>query len=56
MACRYLLDSNLTVQQIAHKCGYTDADYFRRIFRRHMQVSPNRYRAELSHMHVNTHV
>ncbi len=54
-ACKYLIDSNLTVQQIAQKCGYSDADYFRRIFRRYMQISPNNYRTEYSHVHVNTH-
>ncbi|MBK8136232.1 MAG: helix-turn-helix transcriptional regulator [Chloroflexi bacterium] len=54
VACKYLLDSKTTIQQIAQKCGYTDPDYFRRIFRRYMQVSPNDYRAEFSHLHVNT--
>jgi AraC-like DNA-binding protein len=55
VACQYLLDSNLTVEQIAHKCGFSDPDYFRRIFRRHMQISPGDYRNEYSHLHVNTH-
>lgn len=54
-ACEYLLDSNLTIEQIAQKCGYSDPDYFRRIFRRHMQISPGDYRTEFSHLHVNTH-
>jgi AraC-like DNA-binding protein len=55
MACKYLLDSSLTIEQIAQKCGFSDPDYFRRVFRRHMQVSPGTYRDEYSHMHVNTH-
>jgi AraC-like DNA-binding protein len=55
MACEYLLDSNLTIEQIAQKCGFMDTNYFRRIFRRYMQISPGNYREEYSHMHINTH-
>jgi len=55
MACHFLMDSNLTIEQIADKCGFSDPDYFRRIFRRYMQISPGNYREEYSHMHVNTH-
>jgi AraC-like DNA-binding protein len=55
MACDYLLDSNMTIEHIAQKCGFSDPDYFRRVFRRHMHISPGDYRNEYSHMHVNTH-
>ncbi|KAB2905404.1 MAG: AraC family transcriptional regulator [Anaerolineae bacterium] len=55
IACQYLLDSKLTISQIAQKCGYPDPDYFRRIFRHHMQISPGDYRNEFSRVHVNTH-
>lgn len=54
MACDYLLDSNLSIEQIAQKCGFTDPGYFRRIFQRYQRVSPNAYRKEYSHLHVNT--
>lgn len=54
IACQYLLDSNLTIEQIARKCGFNDPDYFRRIFRQYMQVSPGTYRDEYSRVHVNT--
>jgi AraC-like DNA-binding protein len=54
-ACHYLMDSDLTIEQIAQQCGYADPDYFRRVFRRHMHVSPNEYRKECSHIHINTH-
>jgi AraC-like DNA-binding protein len=54
-ACQYLLDTNLTIEQIAQKCGFTDPDYFRRVFRRYMQISPGDYRNEYSRLHVNTH-
>jgi AraC-like DNA-binding protein len=55
VACDYLLDTNLTIEQISQKAGFTDPDYFRRIFRREMGVSPGDYRNEYSHLHVNTH-
>lgn len=54
-ACQYLLDSNLTLEQISQKCGFSDPDYFRRVFRRYMQISPGHYRDEYSRVHVNTH-
>lgn len=55
MACEYLLDSQLTIEQIAQKCGFADPDYFRRMFQRHMQISPGNYRNKYSRVHVNTH-
>jgi YesN/AraC family two-component response regulator len=54
-ACQYLLDSQMTIEQIAGKCGFADPDYFRRIFRRYMQISPGDYRKEYSRVHINTH-
>ncbi len=54
-ACKHLLNSNLTISQIATICGFKDADYFRRIFKRTMKISPGEYREEYSRMHVMTH-
>ena len=54
-ACRFLLDTSLTIDQIALKCGFADPDYFRRVFRRYMQISPGTYRKEYSRVHINTH-
>ncbi len=54
-ACDYLLDSNLTISYIAHRCGFSDTDYFRRIFKRVTQITPSEYRDENSRLHVNTH-
>jgi AraC-like DNA-binding protein len=53
--CKYLLDTSMTIEQIACKCGFTDPDYFRRVFKRYMQISPGEYRDEYAHVHVNTH-
>jgi AraC-like DNA-binding protein len=55
MACRHLLDSALTVEQIAQMCGFSNPDYFRRIFRRLMNISPTQYRDLFTRAHVNTH-
>ncbi len=55
VACQYLLDTRVTIEQISNKCGFNDPDYFRRIFRRYMQISPGAYRKEYSRIHVNTH-
>lgn len=54
-ACKRLLNSNLTISQIAAICGFQDVDYFRRIFKRYMKISPGDYREEYSRMHVMTH-
>lgn len=55
MACEFLLNTQWTIEQIASKCGFTDPDYFRRIFRRRMKIPPSEYRSEYAHVHVNTH-
>lgn len=54
MACRYLLDTNMTIEEIARNCGFTDPNYFRRIFRQQMQISPSAYRKLYARVHVNT--
>jgi AraC-like DNA-binding protein len=55
MACRYLLDTPQTIEQIAQACGFSNPDYFRRIFRRLMNISPTQYRDLFTRAHVNTH-
>ncbi len=54
-ASDYLLNSNLNISEIALNCGFNDADYFRRIFKRYMKITPGNYRAENSPLHVTTH-
>jgi len=54
-ACSLLLDTDMTIEQIARACGFSDADYFRRIFRRYQQSSPSTYRQLFTRVHVNTH-
>lgn len=54
VACRNLLDSDMTIEETAKACGYTDANYFRRVFRRYMHKTPRAYRKLYARMHVNT--
>ena len=43
-ARRLLLDPDLPVSEVAVACGYDDALYFSRVFRRVCGVSPTEYR------------
>jgi len=46
---RYLLDdSDLSIKQIAHACGFADPNYFSRIFRQRHGQSPGAYRQRSS--------
>lgn len=54
VARRLLLDSDAPIQQIAQACGFSDSDYFRRIFRRYSEASPRAYRKQVARVHVNT--
>jgi AraC-like DNA-binding protein len=44
MACRYLLDTDRTVQEIAELVGYEYHSHFTTAFRRKFGVSPVEYR------------
>jgi len=39
-----LRTSDLNVDEVARRCGFSQAGYFRRIFRRHHGMSPSRFR------------
>jgi transcriptional regulator GlxA family with amidase domain len=43
-ACNLLHHSDLTIEQIASDCGFSDRYYFTRIFSQTMSVSPGVYR------------
>ena len=43
-AKQLLLESNLTVTQIAEKCGYADVYYFSNAFRQHTGINPTAFR------------
>ncbi len=39
--------TSLSMQQIAEQCGFSDANYFTRTFRKHHEMSPSKYRKSL---------
>ncbi len=43
-AKRYLAESDMTVAEIAERCGYPDSMYFSRIFKKHSGLPPTEYR------------
>jgi AraC-like DNA-binding protein len=43
-ACTLLKESNLPVSSIAMRCGFNDSNYFSRIFKKHMGITPTQYR------------
>lgn len=44
-AARMLLETDKTVSEVAHKCGFYDHAHFSRSFRKIMQLSPSQYRS-----------
>ncbi|MCA9887050.1 MAG: helix-turn-helix transcriptional regulator [Anaerolineae bacterium] len=53
-ACRLLMDSDMTIEEVARDCGFSDADYFRRVFRRYKHITPIAFRKINSRIYVNT--
>lgn len=43
-ASNLLLTTNLSIERISEKTGFSDANYFARQFRNHMQMSPRQYK------------
>lgn len=43
-ATRLLLDARLPMKQVAAACGFSNANHFGKVFRRHQQMSPADYR------------
>ncbi len=44
-ACRLLVYTRMSVQQIAYHLGYDDPAYFSRSFHRNLHLAPSAYRA-----------
>ena len=43
-ACRMLLETDMSITDIAFECGFNDSNYFGDAFRHVKGVSPNKYR------------
>ncbi|MCM1022435.1 MAG: AraC family transcriptional regulator [Prevotella sp.] len=46
-ACALLRGTDISVSETAEKCGFDDVNYFGRIFKKRMGVSPSRYRKSI---------
>ena len=53
-ARKLLLEDNLKTDAVAAACGFSDAGYFRRVFKRAEGMTPYAFRKLYSKMHVNT--
>ena len=53
-ARKLLLEDALTTDAVASACGFSDAGYFRRVFRRAEGMTPYAFRKLYSKVHVNT--
>ena len=47
-AADLLMDSSLSVTDIARRCGFNEPNYFTRQFRQHIGISPSEYRKQRS--------
>jgi AraC family L-rhamnose operon transcriptional activator RhaR/AraC family L-rhamnose operon regulatory protein RhaS len=47
-ACNLLKTKDLSLKDIAYDCGFSDANYFSRLFSSHIGKSPSEYRKEIS--------
>jgi two-component system response regulator YesN len=45
-ACRLLEQSSLSVEEVAHACGYPNTTYFHRLFKQKYQLTPGSYRKQ----------
>ncbi len=43
-----LIEYDMKVKEVAHRCGFTDSNYFCRVFRHQTARSPSEYRAQYS--------
>lgn len=48
-----LRETTLSLKQIAHRCGFNDPAYLRRLFRRYEGVTPMRFRRLYGRLHIN---
>ncbi len=52
-ACALLHKNDISISEIANKCGFKDSNYFCRQFRKRMNYSPKEYRNVLHSLNIN---
>ena len=55
-ACRLLAENKLSIQEIAISCGFSNQNYFSRLFRKKMRVTPSNYRANPDIFGINHNI
>ena len=51
-ACKFLLETNLNVSEIAFQCGYKTLSNFNKIFKKTISFSPNEYRQNCNNINL----
>ena len=50
-----LIQNYMNIEEVAYSCGYQDAGYFRRVFKRMTGTTPHAFRKKHCHLHINSH-
>lgn len=51
-ACRMLIDTTQSISEIAYACGFNNASYFNRVFKKQKKSTPNDFRENYSDIRV----
>lgn len=51
-ARRQLIHEYRNISEIAYACGFSDSGYFRRVFKRHTDMTPTKFRSLYSQVHL----
>ena len=46
-AVELLHSADMDTSEISRLCGFADSNYFGKVFKKHMKLSPNRFRKEI---------
>lgn len=44
-ACIFLINTNLSITEIAYQCGFNDSSYFVKVFKKYKKMTPKKYRS-----------
>lgn len=53
-ASAFLINSELSVTEIAQRCGFNDSAYFTKVFKRYKNITPKKYRTLFTSEHINS--